>query len=247
MRIRRCVCRWGWWQCRKDEQLIYWTGTKSWCCTRWGLHVRSKRLGRRADIWADWDRQNTCVPRLHLAHLISGYLLHRCLQVSPSPTPHIHSKSSDQWWCRDLHTLVGEHNPADRSCLQHLLHGLLFHQSQFHSLNQPWHQVYFQFIAASDKFWFMLELYSFVDYFTIPPSFVSIYLDRTWIGTRNSPEWRNILIFRSEVSLGPSSDDCSRYFTILYSQNFHLYQVIFDDARIIWFSSKKFNSWTFSL
>ena len=28
----------------------------------------------------------------------------------------------------------------------------------------------------------MLELYSFVDYFTIPPSFVSIYVDRTWIG-----------------------------------------------------------------
>lgn len=40
----------------------------------------------------------------------------------------------------------------------------------------------FQFIAASDKLWFMLEMYSFVDYFTIPPSFVSIYLDRTWIG-----------------------------------------------------------------
>jgi potassium large conductance calcium-activated channel subfamily M alpha protein 1 len=46
--------------------------------------------------------------------------------------------------------------------------------------------VYFfiRFIAASDKFWFMLELYSFVDYFTIPPSFVSIYVDRTWIGLR---------------------------------------------------------------
>ena len=29
-----------------------------------------------------------------------------------------------------------------------------------------------------------MELYSFVDYFTIPPSFVSIYLDRTWIGLR---------------------------------------------------------------
>lgn len=42
--------------------------------------------------------------------------------------------------------------------------------------------VLFQFIAASDKLWFMLEMYSFVDYFTIPPSFVSIYLDRTWIG-----------------------------------------------------------------
>mgnify|MGYP004577101593 CR=1 FL=1 len=41
-----------------------------------------------------------------------------------------------------------------------------------------------QFIAASDKLWFMLEMYSFVDYFTIPPSFVSIYLDRTWIGLR---------------------------------------------------------------
>ncbi|XP_027202294.2 calcium-activated potassium channel slo isoform X5 [Dermatophagoides pteronyssinus] len=46
--------------------------------------------------------------------------------------------------------------------------------------------VYFfiRFIAASDKLWFMLELYSFVDYFTIPPSFVSIYVDRTWIGLR---------------------------------------------------------------
>ena len=42
----------------------------------------------------------------------------------------------------------------------------------------------FKFIAASDKFWFMLELYSFVDYFTIPPSFVSIYLNRNWIGLR---------------------------------------------------------------
>ncbi|CAG0889945.1 unnamed protein product [Darwinula stevensoni] len=46
--------------------------------------------------------------------------------------------------------------------------------------------IYFsiRLMAASDKFWFMLEMYSFVDYFTIPPSFVSIYLDRTWIGLR---------------------------------------------------------------
>ncbi|CAB0035418.1 unnamed protein product [Trichogramma brassicae] len=44
--------------------------------------------------------------------------------------------------------------------------------------------IFFMFIAASDKLWFMLEMYSFVDYFTIPPSFVSIYLDRTWIGLR---------------------------------------------------------------
>jgi len=46
--------------------------------------------------------------------------------------------------------------------------------------------VYFfiRLIAASDKLWFLLELYSFVDYFTIPPSFISLYLDRTWIGLR---------------------------------------------------------------
>ncbi|XP_037081752.1 calcium-activated potassium channel slowpoke-like isoform X1 [Pollicipes pollicipes] len=46
--------------------------------------------------------------------------------------------------------------------------------------------VYFfiRFIAAGDKLWFMLEMYSFVDYSTIPPSFVAIYLNRTWIGLR---------------------------------------------------------------
>ncbi|CAG0884286.1 unnamed protein product [Cyprideis torosa] len=66
---------------------------------------------------------------------------------------------------------------------------------------QPWHEnttlqvdlafniffmVYFfiRMIAASDRLLFMLEMYSFVDYFTIPPSFVSIYLNRTWIGLR---------------------------------------------------------------
>ena len=55
-----------------------------------------------------------------------------------------------------------------------------------------------QFIAASDKFWFMLELYSFVDYFTIPPSFVSIYLDRTWIGENKMyQECSQKIMFRS--------------------------------------------------
>ncbi|KAK6018774.1 hypothetical protein OSTOST_15617, partial [Ostertagia ostertagi] len=42
----------------------------------------------------------------------------------------------------------------------------------------------FQFIAASDKVWFLLELYSFIDYCTIPPSFVAIYLQRNWLGFR---------------------------------------------------------------
>lgn len=40
----------------------------------------------------------------------------------------------------------------------------------------------FQFVAANDKLHFMFEIGSFVDYFTIPPMFVSIFLDRTWIG-----------------------------------------------------------------
>ena len=41
---------------------------------------------------------------------------------------------------------------------------------------------YFQFVAAPDKLWFLVETYSFVDYFTIPPSFVAIYLNRNWLG-----------------------------------------------------------------
>lgn len=36
-------------------------------------------------------------------------------------------------------------------------------------------------------------MYSFVDYFTIPPSFVSIYLDRTWIG-KNLSMWLMIVM-----------------------------------------------------
>uniref|UniRef100_A0A5S6QWD3 BK channel n=1 Tax=Trichuris muris TaxID=70415 RepID=A0A5S6QWD3_TRIMR len=46
--------------------------------------------------------------------------------------------------------------------------------------------IYFfiRFVAATDKVWFLLEVYSFVDYFTIPPSFVAIYLERTWLGLR---------------------------------------------------------------
>ncbi|XP_013413785.1 calcium-activated potassium channel subunit alpha-1 isoform X2 [Lingula anatina] len=46
--------------------------------------------------------------------------------------------------------------------------------------------IYFfiRFVAAPEKLWFLLEIYSFVDYFTIPPSFVAIYLDRNWLGLR---------------------------------------------------------------
>lgn len=75
-----------------------------------------------------------------------------------------------------------------------------------HHHQQQQHQ---QFIAASDKLWFMLEMYSFVDYFTIPPSFVSIYLDRTWIGkcflnAKSFPIWHvsNIYIYLLSSYLG---------------------------------------------
>ncbi|XP_052685098.1 calcium-activated potassium channel slowpoke-like isoform X18 [Crassostrea angulata] len=46
--------------------------------------------------------------------------------------------------------------------------------------------IYFfiRFVAANDKLLFWLEVFSFVDYFTIPPSFVAIYLDRNWLGLR---------------------------------------------------------------
>lgn len=46
--------------------------------------------------------------------------------------------------------------------------------------------IYFwiRFVAAQDKLWFWLELYSLVDYFTVPPSFVAIYLGRSWLGLR---------------------------------------------------------------
>ena len=46
-----------------------------------------------------------------------------------------------------------------------------------------WHLSFFsQFIAANDKLWFWLEVNSVVDFFTVPPVFVSVYLNRSWLG-----------------------------------------------------------------
>ncbi len=42
--------------------------------------------------------------------------------------------------------------------------------------------IFFQFIAANDKLWFWLEVNSVVDFFTVPPVFVSVYLNRSWLG-----------------------------------------------------------------
>lgn len=44
-----------------------------------------------------------------------------------------------------------------------------------------------QFIAANDKLWFWLEVNSVVDFFTVPPVFVSVYLNRSWLGKYRIP------------------------------------------------------------
>eukprot|EP00095_Tigriopus_kingsejongensis_P012668 maker-scaffold22_size673200-snap-gene-1.19 protein:Tk12668 transcript:maker-scaffold22_size673200-snap-gene-1.19-mRNA-1 annotation:"calcium-activated potassium channel" len=41
-----------------------------------------------------------------------------------------------------------------------------------------------RFIAADDKVLFMLSMESLVDFFTIPPVFLSVYYDRAWLGLR---------------------------------------------------------------
>ena len=42
--------------------------------------------------------------------------------------------------------------------------------------------LFLQCMAATDKLQFWLNIHSFVDYFTIPPAFVGIYLSRQWLG-----------------------------------------------------------------
>lgn len=41
-----------------------------------------------------------------------------------------------------------------------------------------------QFIAAHDKMMFWLDLFSIIDFFTIPPCFVTLLINRSWIGLR---------------------------------------------------------------
>ena len=43
---------------------------------------------------------------------------------------------------------------------------------------------FMRFIAANDKLVFMFKLYTMINFFTIPPSFVSLILGRVWIGLR---------------------------------------------------------------
>ncbi|XP_067937566.1 calcium-activated potassium channel slowpoke-like isoform X2 [Watersipora subatra] len=43
---------------------------------------------------------------------------------------------------------------------------------------------FLRFVAAQDKIPFLFEMYSIVDYFTVSPSFASIYFERRWLGLR---------------------------------------------------------------
>ena len=73
----------------------------------------------------------------------------------------------------------------------------------------------------------MLEVYSFVDYFTIPPSFVSIYLDRTWIGKIHFDKcWIWSFWFRTTVPESFATDDCSGHPAVSqHPQDVHFHKV----------------------
>ncbi|KAF7247165.1 Calcium-activated potassium channel subunit alpha-1 [Varanus komodoensis] len=54
-----------------------------------------------------------------------------------------------------------------------------------------------RFIAANDKLWFWLEVNSVVDFFTVPPVFVSVYLNRSWLDVINV----TVFLFRPKCDL----------------------------------------------
>ena len=78
-------------------------------------------------------------------------------------------------------------------------------------------------------------MYSFVDYFTIPPSFVSIYLDRTWIGKGGEVErvvWK-VCAFRPSISACVALNDCPGYSSIpQYTEDFQLHTTCSDSVHI---------------
>ena len=77
--------------------------------------------------------------------------------------------------------------PATLKVGHHLFLALYFnHLFQFDFILNVLFMAYFfmRFIAANDKLIFMFQLYTMVDFFTIPPSFVSLVLGRVWIGLR---------------------------------------------------------------
>lgn len=107
---------------------------------------------------------------------------------------------------------------------------------------------YLQFVAANDKLLFWLEVFSFVDYFTIPPSFVAIYLDRNWLG-----KW-----LRSDTRLTNQTPCSPQYLAnqlkhsfILYNQSIkarkhHWIKTWFLGYKIIYLTLNTGNLWNCS-
>ncbi len=66
-----------------------------------------------------------------------------------------------------------------------------------------------QFIAANDKLWFWLEVNSVVDFFTVPPVFVSVYLNRSWLGKDDQQAWA---LYSGSVGLLLGACGATRWF-----------------------------------
>uniref|UniRef100_A0A8C9Z5N1 Calcium-activated potassium channel subunit alpha-1 n=1 Tax=Sander lucioperca TaxID=283035 RepID=A0A8C9Z5N1_SANLU len=58
-----------------------------------------------------------------------------------------------------------------------------------------------RFIAANDKLWFWLEVNSVVDFFTVPPVFVSVYLNRSWLGKSAYPYHFTVILLLPSNSI----------------------------------------------
>lgn len=96
-------------------------------------------------------------------------------------------------------------------------------------------------------------MYSFVDYFTIPPSFVSIYLNRSWIGElaistnrKDSFFIDDPFLLRSPFPSSVATHERSRYPSVLkYSQNIKLHTL--GTTSINFYIGMVNSSWNHSL
>ncbi|ESO12525.1 hypothetical protein HELRODRAFT_63354, partial [Helobdella robusta] len=91
--------------------------------------------------------------------------------------------------------------------------------------------VYFilQFMAASDKLLFWVEVYSIVDYFTIPPCILSVFLNRNWLGFRFLRVLRLMTV-----------PDVLQFFNLLHSTtSTRLCQLVFTFISV-WFAGSGF-------
>ncbi|KAJ8250490.1 hypothetical protein COCON_G00224120 [Conger conger] len=83
-----------------------------------------------------------------------------------------------------IHSRCGEVHICDTSPIESCQHFYKDFTLQIDMAFNVFFLLYFglRFIAANDKLWFWLEVNSVVDFFTVPPVFVSVYLNRSWLG-----------------------------------------------------------------